>query len=154
MAKAMLFTNWTDEDFTYTWDGVEYDFKAGQSIYLQDYLAMHFANHLIDRELNKQKLVTSHQTRNELIRKCFGEIVQTIQADDKTKLETELLQQIGSKVPEPVETQPEIISGTIDLLSTSSPSAKLNVTYGDRAKRCPECDSPSRHKNTCSLRKK
>lgn len=45
------FTNFTDQDFIGHWDGKAKKIKAGQSIYMPDYLAKHFAKHLVNREL-------------------------------------------------------------------------------------------------------
>lgn len=51
--KAILFLNYSDEDFTATWDSVPYTVKAGQSMLLQDYIAKHLAEHLTMREMNR-----------------------------------------------------------------------------------------------------
>lgn len=49
--KTALFTNWTNEDFDGYWDGKKKTIKAGQQIWMPDYLAKHFAKHLTNREL-------------------------------------------------------------------------------------------------------
>ena len=49
--KTALFTNWTDEDFTGYWGGKGRTIKSGQSLYMPDYAARHFAKHLTNREL-------------------------------------------------------------------------------------------------------
>ena len=46
-----LFTNYTEEEFTGYWDGKPRSFKPGESQYMPDYLAKHFAKHLTNREL-------------------------------------------------------------------------------------------------------
>jgi len=70
-AKVLVFFNWTEEDFTYRWDSVEYTFESGQSMMLEEGIALHFAKHLANRELNKQgKLMTSNLV-TELMAKCF-----------------------------------------------------------------------------------
>jgi len=51
MSKTALFTNWTDEEFTGYWDGKGRIFKPGQSLYVPDYLARHYAGTLTNREL-------------------------------------------------------------------------------------------------------
>lgn len=51
--KTSLFTNWTAEDFTGYWDGKPKTIKAGDSLWMPDYLAKHFAKHLTNRELVK-----------------------------------------------------------------------------------------------------
>lgn len=47
------FHNFSNEDFTWNWDGTPYTFKAGQKIMLEAYKAFHFAKHLVNRELQK-----------------------------------------------------------------------------------------------------
>jgi len=47
------FVNYTKEDFSHKWDGKVFKFKAGREIYLEDYLAEHFAKHLAEREMLK-----------------------------------------------------------------------------------------------------
>jgi hypothetical protein len=49
--KTALFTNYTDKDFIGYWDGKAKKFSPGQSLYMPDYLARHFAKHLTNREL-------------------------------------------------------------------------------------------------------
>ena len=81
--EARKFTNWTDEDFTWKFDGVSYTFKAGQEIFLEDNKANLFALHLVDREMTKRGVVTSMQNvRNELTAKCYpsDEVVTPMEA--------------------------------------------------------------------------
>ncbi len=49
--RTALFTNFTDQEFTGYWDGKPKTFKPGESVYMPDYLAAHFAKHLVNREL-------------------------------------------------------------------------------------------------------
>lgn len=51
--KTGLFTNFTDKEFVGYWDGKGKKFAPGQSLYMPDYLARHFAKHLVNRELLK-----------------------------------------------------------------------------------------------------
>ena len=51
--KTALFTNFTDQEFIGYWDGKGKTFKRGQSLYMPDYLARHFAKDLTNRELLK-----------------------------------------------------------------------------------------------------
>jgi hypothetical protein len=72
---SVNFVNWTSEDFTHKWDSVDYTFKAGQSTYLQDYLAKHFAKHLAQRECNRGNIPFTSLKFKEFMEKCFaGEI--------------------------------------------------------------------------------
>ncbi len=52
-SKTALFTNFSTEIFTGFWNGKGRNFNPGQSLYLPDYLARHFAKHLVNRELLK-----------------------------------------------------------------------------------------------------
>lgn len=51
--KSAQFTNFSTEVFTGFWDGKAKTFKPGASMYMGDYLAKHFAKHLVNRELLK-----------------------------------------------------------------------------------------------------
>jgi hypothetical protein len=80
--KTVLFTNWTNEDFDHTYGGESFSFKAGSSVYLQDFLAEFFAKHLANRELHKNKDSKFHSYVNnpknpifaEYVGKCLGEV--------------------------------------------------------------------------------
>jgi hypothetical protein len=104
--KTVLFTNWTSEDFTYTFGGEEFSFKAGSSSYLQDYLAEHFAKHLANRELHKKDDPKFHTYVNnpknpvfmEFFNKSFGE-VSVPQSELKAEVEVAEKNAIGSDLP-------------------------------------------------------
>ena len=49
--QEIIFTNWTDKDFEGQWNKKIYKLTAGKSYYLPFYLAEHFANYLINREM-------------------------------------------------------------------------------------------------------
>lgn len=49
--KTALFYNFTKEAFTGYWDGKPKTIKAGQKIYMPEYLARHFAKHLANKLL-------------------------------------------------------------------------------------------------------
>lgn len=52
--KIVLFVNFTDEDFTYPWNGSNQTFPAhDKGRYMERGLAEHFAKHLANRELLK-----------------------------------------------------------------------------------------------------
>jgi hypothetical protein len=52
--KIAQFTNFTNDEFIGYWDGKGKKFAPGQSIAMPDYLASHFALHLVNRELLKR----------------------------------------------------------------------------------------------------
>lgn len=81
--EARQFRNFTSEDFTWKFGGMAYTFKAGQTMFLEDYKADHFAKHLVDRELNKLNIPTNMEAKRiELTAKCFpsDEVVTPIEA--------------------------------------------------------------------------
>lgn len=53
--KTAQFTNFTEEEFVGYWDGKAKKFKSGESVYMPDYLAQHYATHLTNRELLRRK---------------------------------------------------------------------------------------------------
>lgn len=70
--QAIQFTNFSTEDFTWKFDGIAYTFKAGQTMFLEDFKANHFAKHLIDRELDKKGYSTGDvKRRTEMQTLCF-----------------------------------------------------------------------------------
>lgn len=70
--QAIKFKNFTDTDFTWSFDSIPYTFKAGEEMYLESYKAEHFAKHLVDREINKLNLPTNTESkRRELTALCF-----------------------------------------------------------------------------------
>ena len=70
--EAIKFHNFSNEDFTWKWDGISYTFPAGSTMFLENFKAEHFAQHLVDRELNKLGIITNNQTeRAKLGALCF-----------------------------------------------------------------------------------
>lgn len=49
--KTALFHNFSNETFVGYWNGRPRKFEPGESLYMPDYLAKHFAKHLTNREL-------------------------------------------------------------------------------------------------------
>ena len=81
----ILFTNWLNEKFIGKWAGTEEVFKSGQSKYLEDWKARHYAKHLVDQYFNEKDIPTNHFSRNNLEKKCFGEVeeVSKVNADSE-----------------------------------------------------------------------
>lgn len=81
--QAIQFLNFSTEDFTWKFDGIPYTFKAGQTMFLEDFKAHHFAQHLVDRELDKLGQSTGKSLlRDQLTAKCFpsDEVVTPLEA--------------------------------------------------------------------------
>lgn len=96
---SIKFKNFTDRDFTWSFDSIPYTFKAGETIYLEDFKAKHFAKHLVDRELNLTKpspTPTNNLTaRKSLEAQCFpsDEVVtpsEALNINEKIKAENKL----------------------------------------------------------------
>src|SRR3990167_4544182 len=69
--EAVLWKNYTNEEFTWKFNGNPYTFKTGQEIYIEADKAELFTKHLVDRELNRQNLPTNSPKRVELESKCY-----------------------------------------------------------------------------------
>ncbi len=70
--QAIQFKNFSDEDFTWKYDGIAYNFPAGSTMFLENFKAEHFAQHLVDRELNRAGIMTNNQVeRQRLGAMCF-----------------------------------------------------------------------------------
>lgn len=82
--EGKKFKNWSDESFTWKFDGVPHVFPAGTEITIESPKADHFAKHLVDRELNKMNKPTNSPLRDELLAKCFptDEVISQEQALD------------------------------------------------------------------------
>lgn len=80
---AIKFRNFTNESFTWKWNGNPFTFPAESEIYLEEGEARHFAKHLVDRELNKANKPTNNLTeRAKLEVQCFpsDEVVTSTEA--------------------------------------------------------------------------
>lgn len=54
--KTAKFTNFTKHAFTASYDSQARTFQPGQSSFMPDYLARHFAKHLVNRELLRKNM--------------------------------------------------------------------------------------------------
>jgi hypothetical protein len=79
--QSILFKNWTTDLFIGKWDGVEYAFTPGQSMYVEDWKALHFAKHLADKAMQADGLNFDHFSRQKYLDKCF---VEAVDVNEKT----------------------------------------------------------------------
>ena len=117
--KSVLFKNFTDRTFTWQWNSVDYTFQPHQEIFLEDWLAEHFAKHLIDDEINhmnigvkdaeKQIRTNSVPMRAEIHAKIIFKQDDSEEAD-QTQMTTELLNKnkpvppvIPAHLPQPAQ---------------------------------------------------
>ena len=69
-----LFVNFSDEDFTWSYDNQPWTFKAGQSVALADEHFAHFSKHLVNRELQKDNKLVDDPKRVDYLAKCAVEV--------------------------------------------------------------------------------
>lgn len=83
--EAKKFKNFTNESFSWKWNGIEHSFPSGMEIFLEADKALHFAKHLIDRELNRTNTPTNNLSERARLEKlCFptDEVVSSEEAID------------------------------------------------------------------------
>ena len=98
-----------------------------------DYLALHFAKHFVDRELNKMKLPTDSSLRGDMIAKCVS--ATDISAPDEVSL--------AAQINNP--------SLKVETVATPAPQKTETV----KAPWCDSCDSKGvKHKKECPKNKK
>ena len=120
--KAIHFLNWTDQDFSWTWDSIPYDFKAKSSTLMEEWKSKFFAKHLTDRELLRAGYQVNDFRRGDFLQKCLPDGA-GIEAPS-SKIETEIL---------------------------NSSASSESISQASQTKRfCDSCDSKGvRHKATC-----
>ena len=95
--KIVKFTNFTDEDFTWTWNKRPWTFKAGQFMFLEQGIANHFAKHLVNRELIKEGRDTDTSPKkpedNAFFMELYNKCIEVLEGgnSDPTKLEQEII---------------------------------------------------------------
>lgn len=97
---VVKFTNFSDEDFTYTWNKIPYTFKAGAVKFMETGIANHFAKHLVNRELLKRgrdnDTSPKKQSDNPFFMEFWNKCIQPIPMDasgDADKARQEMIDQ-------------------------------------------------------------
>lgn len=97
---VVKFTNFSDEDFTYTWNKIPYTFKAGAVKFMETGIANHFAKHLVNRELLKRgrdnDTSPKKQSDNPFFMEYWNKCIQPIPQDasgDPEKAKQEMIDQ-------------------------------------------------------------
>lgn len=76
-SKIVNFKNWTTTDFTYKYAGEDHTFEAGGVYPMDASIAMHFAQHLAERELfssgNPKDEALPELKMRDMIGRCFPE---------------------------------------------------------------------------------
>lgn len=116
--RIVKFTNFSKEDFTWTWNKIPYRFPAGEFRFMETNLANHFAKHLINRELLKQNRETDTSPKKPeenvfymALYKKAVEPVETSEGADQTAIEQEVIDRdtrarLGIKAPKAPLTVP------------------------------------------------
>ena len=114
--KTVLFVNFTNQPFSgipyiwpdpktkeevetvdehCKWDNVPDSFAPGKGRYMEDWRAVHFANHLITRELDRMNKPTSDlKLRADLLKKCIFDQSEEI---NKSQIDMALMNQNAPK---------------------------------------------------------
>ncbi len=104
--QAVIFRNFSNEDFTYSWDSIPYTFRANSEMYMEDWKAKHFAKHLVDREMMKDKIQIDDQRRGDYLAKCL--ISEDVQVEtEESKVEMEILNLNKKKIGRPKKVKEE-----------------------------------------------
>ncbi len=83
----ILFVNFRNETFTFSWDSIPYTLEPKESRWLPYWLAQHAAKHLVDIEMNERKIPTDHHSRETFVAKCIGNKPQEVNTSDPLGLE-------------------------------------------------------------------
>lgn len=83
--KLVRFFNWTDRDFTWSWNSEPYTFRAGESLTLEDWKAEHFAGHLVDRELHREGLQVCDPKREDYMKRTLISTDVVVESEEKAK---------------------------------------------------------------------
>ena len=81
LQEETLFKNFSDEHFAWKFDGVEYEFKAGEVKPMTKAEALHFAKHLVDREMLRDKIKTNDASRPTYEAKATEKVSVTIHTE-------------------------------------------------------------------------
>lgn len=102
--KTALFVNFSSRPFTGTWDGKSKVFAPGSKTYMPDYLAKHYAKHLVNRELTetvKGGEVYTSPKKPEQVPQFFNLFNKAFIPDDESPEQSELEAEIDSANREP-----------------------------------------------------
>lgn len=134
--KLVKFHNWTSEDFTGMWNSKPEYFKAGESKFMEEWRANHYATHLTNRELLRRgyendtspKFPDKNARFMEYFKKAYIPVEGEAKSDEEVRNEA-----INRNLNE--ELKPEVKE--------------------DNTRFCDECDSKGfKHKKECPKTKK
>ena len=100
--KQIPFKNWTEEVFTYGFDGEEHTFEAGKTYSIPAGAATHFARHLAIRELHKSGNPADHALPEVKMKDFIGRALPQGSV-------TNAFEEIPDKKPEYKEIETEVV---------------------------------------------
>lgn len=101
--RRFVFNNWSDEDFTGQWDGVQTVIKKGEIKEFPMYLAYHFTKHFVDREMAKDKSIDPKTIGIDTIRAPFEQkTISELTGDTESPALSSLKEQIRKEVEQEV----------------------------------------------------
>ena len=145
--RMVLFTNFSDQPFTWFWDSIPQTFEAGGSEFMEMWRARHFAKHLINREMQRQDVKYTPEER-----KFKTHLI----LDEDSLLRVELVKRCISQVPESdgnsTNKASQIYEANLNHLSNSTPEEIIasvsnspeQVNVGTAVNTAPEKRKPGR----------
>lgn len=91
LQEETLFKNFSNEHFAWKFDGVEYEFEAGEVKPMARAEALHFAKHLVDREMLRDKIKTNDASRPTYEAKATEKVSVTVHTEPEVENETEVI---------------------------------------------------------------
>lgn len=149
--KNVMFTNWTTKPFTWTWGKQPMTFQPGQSTMMDEALALHFAKHLADREINEADAWAKFNSNKipayqELIKKAVSDV------------STEEIAQVINDGPPDLEEIQRLNANRKTESELRTEMAKQNEKFAPVKEKKPFCDSCDskgvRHKKDCPTNQK
>jgi len=89
--KAVIFYNWSGEEFKSTWDSQPFSFQPGEKMLLDEGIALTFAKHLADREMDKKGVSPLQKdVHKEYAERAVLEPSRPIESDNKEIFESKV----------------------------------------------------------------
>lgn len=148
--RNVMFKNWTTKDFAHTWGGQEIKFPAGGSLMMDENIAIHFATHLADREINDADAWPKYNSRKlpayqALVKKAVSDIsveeISNVISDGEADVAE--IQRLNANRKTEEQLRKEMSKQNEPNLETPAPKKRF----------CDQCDSKGvSHKKSCPTR--
>lgn len=110
-----IFNNWSEEDFTGYWNSKPQLIKAGETVELPKYLALHYCKHFVNREMDRDNKSSSwgiEEARKPYIVKTITEITGNTDSPALASLKNMIRKEVEE---EKVSTGSEMKSGDVSV---------------------------------------